>query len=306
MKNDEFDQSYKFLFEMEEIERDREVVRRMKKFDKEAVEAACNESLKSKRISYIPNLVSMGTIEPAKKDGKSGVLSLKIRNMSTRNILFAVSESFRNINKKIIKKLGRIKEELSRREDLFECIVDHVESMDRIEDELFSWYPGLKTSDILSFFLELMPDFLEAYKKYFVRSLVLQQPPKKKILKALRDRLHKNLQCFDIIERDLELFEEFSSAILPGGRIITSSYWCEDEDRCEDALKFFPQLEDRMALTPDVCIELFHPLSHAEIQINGRDIAVSFVQLNDLLTRNSRSIGFWMKEGIVDKDWRYL
>ncbi|UTX44177.1 MO25 protein [Encephalitozoon hellem] len=294
------------LFGMEEIERDREIVRRMKKFDKESMEAACKESLKNKRISYVPNLVAMGISEPMRRNTRPGVLSLKIRGMSTRNILFAVSESFRNINKKIVRKLERIKEELSRRNDLFECIVDHIESMDVIEDELFSWYPGLKTSDILSFFLDLMPDLLEKYKRYFVKSLVLQQPPKRKILKALRDRLHKNLQCFDIIERDLELFEELSKSISLEGRIITSSYWCEDEDRCEDALRLFPQLKDRICLSPDVCIELFHPLSHAEIQINGRDLVVSFVQLNDLLTRNARSLDFWMKEGIVDGNWEYL
>ncbi|KAL7344728.1 hypothetical protein P7C65_10s5g16990 [Encephalitozoon intestinalis] len=278
----------------------------MKKFDRESMEDACNESLKSKRISYIPNLVAMNSTEATKKSARPGMLSLKIRNMSTRNILFAVSESFRNINKKIIKKLERIKEELTKRDDLFECILDQVESMEVIEDELFSWYPGLKTSDVLSFFLELMPDLLERYKEYFVRSLVLQQAPKKKILKALRDRLHKNLQCFDIIEKDLELFEEFSGCIPEGGRIITSSYWCEDEEKCEDAMEFFPQLKDKMRLSSEVCAELFHPLSHADVQINGRDLVVSFTQLNDLLTKNSRSLEFWMKEGIVDSDWRYL
>lgn len=291
---------------MEEVERDREAVRRMKRFDKEAIEEVYSESLKSKRISYIPNLVAMSTSKHTKRSTKPGMLRLKIRSMSTRNILFAVSESFRNIDKKIIRKLERIKEELIKRDDLFECIVDHIESMDVIEDELFSWYPGLKTSDILSFFLDLMPNLLERYKKYFVKSLVLHQDPKKKILNALRDRLHKNLQCFDIIERDLELFSESSKNISPSGRIITSSYWCEDEDKCEDALRLFPQLEGRVCLSPDVCVELFHPLSHAEVQINGRDLVVSFVQLNDLLTRNSRSLDFWMREGIVDKDWVYL
>lgn len=292
---------------MEEIERDREIVKRMKRIDKETMEMGCVESLKNKRISYVPNLVAMSrAMEPVARQGADGVMSLKIRSMSTRNILFAVSESFRNVNKKIVKKLGRIKEELAGREDLFECMVDHVESMERVEDDLFSWYPGLKICDTLSFFLELLPGLLEEYKRYFVRSLVLEQPPKKKILKALRERLNKNLQSFDVIEGDLALFEEYSGCIPQHGRIVTSSYWCDDDERCDEALRFFPHLSDRVCLTSDIYIELFHPLSHAEVQINGRDVTASFVQLNDLLTRNCRSLEFWMRAGVVDKDWEYL
>lgn len=289
---------------MEGIERDREIVRGMKKFDRDSMDAAYLESLKEKKITYIPNLLAASKSTSLRNVSRT--MSLKIKGMSTRNILFAVSESFRNINKKTIKRLERIKEELSGREDLFDSILDHMETIDLLEDDFFSWYPGLKTCDIFSFFLELIPDLLCVYKKYFVECLVLHKSPRRKILNVFRDRMSKNLQCFDVIERDLTLFEEISREKLGGGRVITSSYWTDNTEKCEEALRFFPQIDGNVKLNSNICVELFHPLSYAEISVNNKDLVVSFVQLNDLLTRNDRSLEFWMQAGIVDEDWEYM
>lgn len=290
---------------MEGIERDRAILRKMKRFDKDSLEAAYLESLKQKRISYIPNLLAASkSVAPSSK-GISGSIRLKMRGMSTRNILFAVDESFRNVDKKTIRRLERIKDELVRREDLFASILEHMETVEIMEDDFFSWYPGFKTCDIFGFFLELVPNLLDVYKEYFITTLILQRLPKRKILDVFRSRLSRNMQCFDVIERDLDLFDEVSRNALDGGRIITPSYWSSGEDRCEEVMKFFPHIKERACLTPDIYVELFHPLSYAEISINNKEMVVSFVQLNDLLTKNDRSLEFWMQAGVVDKDWRY-
>lgn len=292
---------------MEGIERDRAILRKMRRMDKDSLENAYLESLKDKKISYIPNLLASSKSDLlAEKYVQTGNMSLKIKTMTTKNILFAVSEAFRKINKKTIRKLDGIKEELSRREDLFECILDHMETIDSLEDDLFSWYPGLKTCDIFSFFLDLVPDLLGIYKAYFVKSLALRQPPKKKILAVFKDRLGKSLQCFEVIEKDLVLFEEVSRDAIEEGQVITSSYWTCDNHKCTDALRLFPHIKSRVHLTTDIYAELFHPLSYAEVLVNGRELLVSFVQLDDLMTRNSRSLGFWMQAGVVDESWEYI
>jgi hypothetical protein len=290
---------------MEGIERDRGIIKAMKRFRNENINAAYAESLRNKRISYVPNLIRLSSNTASSRREGTSYKTLKIKNMSTRNILYALSESFKNINTRTIKKLEQIKEELRTRGDLFTAILEHIESVEALEDDLYSWYPGLKTSDIFSFFLELVPDLLELYKSYYIESVILLRPPKVRLLDIFKDRLGKNMQCFDVIEKDQAIFKNLASKLPRQGLILTSSYWTEEE-ACDEVAKLMPEVQERVRLNKDVSAEISHSLSYAEVIVNGRELVVPFTRLNDLMTKNDRSLEFWMKTGVVNEKWEEL
>jgi hypothetical protein len=286
---------------MEGIERDRELVRNAKRISKEAMEQMIMTSLKEKKISYIANLVESSKAVCVEKEQKYVSRSV-IRSMSTQSILCLASDILGSVDRKTAQRLQKIEAELVSREDLFVSVMDHMERMPEQKDDLFSWYPGLNTCSMLAFVFKMLPDFGRKYKEYFVKAIVSRQEVRAKVLDVFRGYLGKEAQAFDVISGDLVIFEGMR-CVPKEGRIVTPSYWCEMDERCEDALRLFGGIDENICISDSMHAELFHPLCHAEVVVNGKEVVVSFVELNDLLTRNERSHKFWMDCGVVNEEW---
>ncbi|KAM0672858.1 hypothetical protein CWI42_050860 [Ordospora colligata] len=286
---------------MEGIERDRELLRNAKRINRDIMEQMIVESQKEKKISYIGNLVASSKVVCMEKEQQYVSRSV-IRNMSTQSILCLASDILKRVDRKTARRLQKIEEELVLREDLFVSMINHIERMPEQKDDLFSWYPGLDTCSMHAFVFKLLPDFSRKYKEYFVKAMASQREGKSKILDVFRGHLGKETQAFEVISGDLVIFEAMR-CVPKGGLIVTSSYWCEIDERCDDALAMIAGIDENIRINDSIHAELFHPLCHAEVVVNGKEVLVSFIELNDLLTRNARSHKFWMDCEVVDEAW---
>jgi len=267
----------------------------------------------------------------------------KIKNLSTINILYSVYISYKNIDKSFIKKLEKIRNELSTRSDLFEAVIDFLENNEIIYDDLYFWHPGLKYSDVFSLIYDLIPNIVEEYKIYLVNNLILGLEPKTRILEVFKNRLNKSLDDFDIINKDLVLFKVFQDLysnhenedfalgikrkeiatrksirrphknltfnVLKFYKIVTAYFWKEndlEEENCEEVLNMIGGVDLKRDYNKDIELVLCPSLSLIEIEIKGKKINVKMAVLNDLIVQNNRSKNFWMLNGVINKNWEFL
>lgn len=267
----------------------------------------------------------------------------KIRNLSTINILYSVYFAFKKLDKNFIKKIEKIKEELSSRNDIFVSVLEFMENTEIVYDDLYFWHPGLKYSDVFSLIVEIVPNIVDLYKNYLVESYILGTNPCIRILDVLKNRFNKNLGDFDVIHKDLILFklntdtntstdyEEIScigikrkekgimkckkriqkdlTNIKKSYKIVTAYFWkdCdEEEETCDESLDLIGGIDLVKKYTDDVDLVLCPSLSYVNLTINGKNLTVKMYSLNDLLTRNDRSKMFWMNNGVINEFWEYL
>ncbi|KAF9750349.1 hypothetical protein NGRA_3445, partial [Nosema granulosis] len=129
--------------------------------------------------------------------------------------------------------LYSIKKVLIVREDLTSSLIELIERIDVVYDDLYTWYPGLKDSDPCSFFIELVPNIIYKYKNYYTRSLLVGDNPKEKILDVLRNRMSKSLIDFDIIIKDMFIFNMKDNSEVKRSKklvknIVSKNYWTEN------------------------------------------------------------------------------
>lgn len=173
-----------------------------------------------------------------------------------------------------------------------------------MQDDLYCWYPGLKYSDSFSFILSIYPDLFHDYKKYYTSSLILLEKPKTRVMEVLREKSSKNMEAFDIISIDLDIFRQQYEGGRIVSRIITASYWSEEEDiKCDKVVEYFGlntviQLENKN-IEAEICCRL----SYVEIEIDGENLKVPFFRFEDLLNSAPRSVEFWRNLGVDKTEW---
>jgi hypothetical protein len=277
------------------------------------------------------------------KTEESGIRR-KIRNLSTINILYSVYFAFKKLDKSFIKKIEKIKDELSSRNDIFISVLEFIENNEIIYDDLYFWHPGIKYSDVFSLIVEVVPNIVDLYKNYLVESYILGMNPRIRILDVLKNRFNKNLGDFDVIHKDLVLFklntenntsteyEEISNVgikrkekglmkckkriqkdseknIKKNYKIVTAYFWKaddEEEEVCDEALNLIGGVDLVKKYTEDVELVLCPSLSYINLTINGKNLTVKMYSLNDLLTKNDRSKTFWIDSGVINESWEYL
>lgn len=277
------------------------------------------------------------------KTEESGIRR-KIRNLSTINILYSVYFAFRKLDKKFIKKIEKIKDELSGRNDIFVSVLEFMENSDIVYDDLYFWHPGLKYSDVFSLIVDIIPNIVDLYKNYLVESYILGINPRIRILDVLKNRFNKNLGDFDVIHQDLVLFKlntenntsteyeeifnvgikrkekgimkckkriqkDLEKIISKNFRIVTAYFWKngdEEEECCDEAFNLIGGVELVKKYSEDVDLVLCPSLSYINLTINGKKLTVKMYSFNDLLTKNDRSKAFWINNEVVNEYWEYI
>lgn len=266
---------------------------------------------KQNKFSYIDTFLKYKC-----KTQESSVIKKKVGSLSTINILFSVHEGFKKINKDFYKKLESIRKILAGREDLASSLIELIERIDVVYDDLYSWYPGMKYSDPWSYFVELVPNIIHEYKSYYTRTLLLRDKPKEKILEVLRNRMSKSLADFDVINKDMFLFnldqeESEVKRVKKDGEIFTNivsrNYWSdEDVSIDESTLMRLGISKKKVKYNEDIHLELNNSLSIIEVEINCKVFRLSLVEFNDLLTQNNRSKKVLMNLKIIDDYWNVI
>ncbi|KAF9756186.1 hypothetical protein NGRA_3280 [Nosema granulosis] len=256
-------------------------------------------------ISYIGTFLKYKTNE-------STVIKKKISSLSTINILFSVHEGFKKINKDFYKKLDSIKKVLIVREDLTSSLIELIERIDVVYDDLYTWYPGLKYSDPWSFFIELVPNIIYDYKNYYTRSLLVGEKPKEKILDVLRNRMSKSLIDFDIINKDMFIFNMKDNSEVKRSKklvknIVSENYWTEDDKNIENGTLDLIGVSTRcIKYNKDIVLEINNNLTIIELEINSKLFRLSLVEFNDLLNNIERSKQSLINLKIIVSEWNVV
>ncbi|EOB14789.1 hypothetical protein NBO_15g0002 [Nosema bombycis CQ1] len=166
------------------------------------------------------------------------------------------------------------------RDDLTYSLIELIERIDVIYDDLYSWYPGIKYSDPWSYFVELIPDIVQEYKNYYIRALLARDKPKDKILEVLKTRMCKGLGDFDVINRDMFMFNldqdesEVKRLKKPGKvikNIISKTYWNEEDsfNISQHTFNIIGAPHEKIKYSEDINLELNLGLSMIEIEVNA-------------------------------------
>lgn len=218
---------------------------------------------------------------------------LNLAKLSTINLLVFLEESFKTGDKYIMRNLDKIKRGMTERKDLFLSTLKYLENK-KIRDEMFYWTPGYKISNIFSFIVELIPDFIVQYKEYYIKHVVC----KKEYYNALhfiKERFSSEYENFKLIERDLLLFNH----------CISSQVWLDENSvrivsrKCTDFLNILE--------TYDICEDLEAILapsaSFIEVTVFGKLYAVSICNFDGLLNKNLEVKEWWIKNGMTEEEW---
>lgn len=295
-----------------------------------------------KKKSKEDNFSYINTFLKYRPKTEESTIKRKIRNLSTINILYSVYFAYKNLDKNFIKKIEKIKDELSNRSDIFISVLEFTENSEIVYDDLYFWHPGLKYSDVFSLIIEIIPNILDLYKNYLVESYILGTNTRLRILDVLKQRFNKNLGEFDVIHKDLTLFklnndyneiteyEEISNigtkrkeiGFLPCKKriqkdkkikrfykIVTSSFWKfndEEEEFCGEVCKLIGDVDLIKKYDENIDLVLCPSLSYVNLTINGNNLTVKMFILNDLMTKNERSKIYWIEKKVINENWEFL
>lgn len=218
--------------------------------------------------------------------------SLKLSKLSSLNILYYLEESFKKGDKFVLKHLDRIAGELRSRDDIFSTVMMYLQNR-AVKDDLFYWMPGHRISNIFCFITEIIPDFVERYKKYYVE-MVVSGRRYYDVLHFIRGRYEHEYPQFRMMEMDLELFEDCISATVWVGK---------EPDRNDSSPLGIKTLLD---VSPDIEAVLVPQASFVDVSIGAINMVVSVDNLNGLIEKREACKQYWVENGVVDDDWNWV
>lgn len=231
-------------------------------------------------FTYIPLLTS------------NAKTSLKLSKLSSLNILYYLEESFKRGDKFVLKHLDRITGELRCRSDIFQTVMVYLQNK-AVRDDLFYWLPGHRVSNIFCFIAQVIPDFIEKYKKYYVE-MVVSGRRYYDVLHFIKGRYEHEYPQFRIMEMDLELFPDCISATVWVGR---------EPDRNNSNALGIKRILD---VSQDIEAILVPQASFVDVSIGTTNMIVSVENLNGLIEKQETCKQYWVESGVVDDCWNWI
>lgn len=218
--------------------------------------------------------------------------SLKLSRLSSLNILYYLEESFKRGDKFVLRNLDRMAKELRGRSDIFQTAMMYLQDK-TVKDDLFYWLPGHRVSNIFCFIAEIIPDFVERYKKYYVE-MVVSRREYYDVLHFIRGRYEQDYAQFKMMQMDLELFPDCISATVWVGK---------EPDRNESNPLGIRKI---INISPDIEAILVPQASFVDVSIGSRTMVVSVEDLNGLVERREECKQYWMEKGVTDNNWNWI
>lgn len=260
----------------ERIEREREKLR------KSVTEGQCE----LQGFSYLPLLASKTNTTPR----------INLNKLSTINLLVFLEESFKNSDKTILKSLDKIKKEIIKRTDLFISTLKYLENK-KIRDEMFYWAPGYSISNIFSFIVELIPDFVVQYREYYVKHVVCKTQHFN-VIHFIKERFASDYEYFNLIDKDLMIFDH----------CISSYAWVDEGSNKKITRKSADYLgiEQSLEICEDLNAILSPSASFVELTVFGRLFVSNLSNFDGLVNKDLKVKDWWIKNGLTVDEWATL
>lgn len=249
----------------EQIERDREDLR--------------NGAQPAQGLSYVPLLKSQ-------RAPKSRV---KLSKLSTLNILVYLEEGFQKSDRHVLDNIEKIKKEVAERSDLFGAVLEYLENK-RVRDDLFYWTPGYRISNIFCFIVDLVPNFAQLYKDYFVEMVVCRRQLCD-ALSFVKERFSADYEQFSLMNMDLTMFK----------RCISPQIWmAEPRLPTQEQIKVLnllgiPWYAD---FSEDIEAHIVMRISFIDVTIQSKKFTVSLDALVGLILADEWYREYWAARGI--------
>ncbi|RVD93314.1 hypothetical protein TUBRATIS_001530 [Tubulinosema ratisbonensis] len=283
------------------MEEDLNILKKYEVLNSKTIKQALKESLKTKKISYIPYLIEPSYDLP------------DLSNHSTLEILKFLNHLFKSPQQfqKEIKKIGHI---LVKRKDLFFSFIQFIENKSFKEDSYY-WYPDLEYTDIFSFICSLYEDISYFLLNYVAQQIILKKEINSKIISNFHNKINTNVSFqLGIMKKDLELLNKVKdyspksnlpihSSTIFTKTIISHLYWCENVcDKFEFIHIELPVHKDREYF-------LCSCFSMIEVEFgeeNKVTLLVSFKSFEGLLLKKEEIKMFWKEMGVIDDEWNFI
>ncbi|KCZ79339.1 hypothetical protein H312_03274 [Anncaliia algerae PRA339] len=283
------------------MEEDIKILKKYKTLNSMTTKLALKESMKTKKISYIPYLIETTYDLP------------DLETYSTTEILHFINILFKNPQEfqKEIKNIGHL---LVKRRDLFYCFIKFVENKS-FKDDSYYWYPDLEYTDIFSFICSLFEDVGQCLLNYLSKEIIIKREINQKILKNFMNKINANISFqISIMEKDLEYLNltqafvpktniPFNNEIVFSKTIISHIYWADCN--CVPFDVFYIELPS----DKDKVFFLCSCFSLVEVEfgnINKVTLLVTLKMFEGLLIKNDNVKHYWMRLGIIDKNWNCI
>eukprot|EP00866_Antonospora_locustae_P000430 jgi/Antlo1/430/1760 len=273
-----------------------------KKLNKNIIRELEKRGNATRGFSYIPYLVQVVYEIPSLNSHPTS------RILELLEKLFTVPQRFQ----REIEEMGSC---LKARDDLFQTFLVFIENK-RIKDDLYYWHPGIKYTNIYSFVCDLLGDVSSLFLLHITKSLIVDSTVPWSLVEMLEARLSPSvLSQISVMAKDIEIFKDETEDRAPESNlpfsestefrrvIVSHAYWTETKCRPFNLFKIEqPSHKDRWYF-PCSC------LSMVEVEFVGKDKVVVLVTLKvfeDLLLKREESKSYWIRLGVIDKDWRYV
>jgi hypothetical protein len=303
------------------------------------------ESLRRKKVSYIPHLLDLASITKKELESKTvcqvneylekmgffwkeeilpevnyhGISTLRLieycDTLFTRKVN---SHSFKGISLNdpppfsLKAELEAIKSVLLSRKDLFKSILDYTKNKTFLDD-LYYWCPDVDINDTLTFVLTLYEPsvLIKMYKEYLAECLITEREVGYELLKIIEERYPTHLTgSIDVMRRDKEIFGK--------EMVVSHSYWCERETDCtkvnyERTMKMIEEsgidFGEKGRKSGDAVYSICPCLCYIDVSLSGRrevKVKVSFECFEDLLAKGLKYRKYWKEMGVVDSDGEWI
>lgn len=284
------------------MEEDIQALLSVKKLNKDIVRELEKRGSADRGFSYIPYLVQVEYEVPSLSSHSTS------RILELLDKLFTAPQRFQ----REIEEIGNC---LKARDDLFQTFLIFIENK-RVKDDLYYWHPGIKYTNIYSFVCDLLGDVSSLFLLHITKSLIVDSTVPWSLMEMLESRLSPSvLSQISVMAKDVEIFKDETGGRTPKSNlplsestvfrrmIVSHAYWTDTVCR---PFSFFeveqPSHKDRRYF-PCSC------LSMVEVEFVGKEKVVVLVTLKvfeDLLLKREESKLYWVRLGIVDKDWRFV
>lgn len=250
----------------EQIEKDRENLK--------------NGEIKETGFSYIPFL------QQSKTTGNR----VKLSKLTTLNTLIYLEEGFRKGDKYMLNNIEKIKKDMIQRADLFEAVLKYLENKE-VRDDLFYWTPGYKISNIFCFIVEILPNFVQLYKEYYIEKIVCKLNFYD-ASKFIKERFRNEYEQFNLMGLDLTMFE----------RCITGHIWTNESiNLSQSHIKVLEGLgiPIKLDISDDIEANIVTTASFVDITIDSVDYTVRLDALIGLYLKDEKYRKYWEGLGVL-------
>lgn len=237
----------------------------------------------NKQFSYLKYLKS--------REKESLNLNKTLKMYNTLEILYFLEDGFIMGNKKILKNIGEFRIEISKRADLFESILQFLDDK-KIGSKLHFWLPGHDINNIFMFLVEIMPDFVERYKNYIIKPVIIGQKYKN-CFEFIKKIFNKDYSTIKIMKDDLDIFD----------KCLSLNYWPHANIKYT---KGFLKIEEEINVSKDVKGRIIPDLSYVDFNIGNRNFIVTLHEFEGLMGKKDETKEFWKKLGVIDSNWFFL